>query len=453
MGNLSNQQHIEHLERKMGKVAQLFNARTEIAWLEDKMTLNQAVLETKYGKLEKSMALMLESQAKIQEGLNQLLMRNATPQNSHYPNASQNMTRNSPRSTSLTINPLPIPSPVIVQHQHSSPIPTPYLNPPLIPTTGNNNQQLQIHYPQKSSSPSPKKTVTPFTNHPSTPIPNLNQKDPKNQNHIFLTPLNHISITQRKWRRKRRRWKIRKKIRKKERRLTRLAAARVAVSGRFGGYIVDGKRRARSFCGQSKGVLIGGGGDIRLKTVMDLKLLGFLGLVREEKKRRKGKNEGGSCGWSEEETAGKFWSTTGGEEGQSMMFGYGCGNPSSNLGFRKRVQALIERGVLLFNFDDVIDDTSTYETSRPSMNLWGHDALVDFILRVAQTNLSPLPCANLRIFSPLQILFTPILNFDPFIFQVHTPIFVTRCPTEFSFNIPNSATCGKFFLNRLSFPC
>jgi hypothetical protein len=161
MGNPTDQQRIEQLEQGLDEMAQRINARihSEITRLEDKMTLNQSVLETKHSKLEKSMALMLESQAKIQEGLNQLLMRNATPQNFPYPNPSQNVTRNFPYSTSLTINPLSIPSPVIVQPQHSSLIPTSYLNPPLITTllmetTINNSKSFIpknqiVHHPKK----------------------------------------------------------------------------------------------------------------------------------------------------------------------------------------------------------------------------------------------------------------------------------------------------------------
>ena len=44
------------------------------------MAMNQMVLKTKHTDLEKSVSLILETQAKMQEGLNQLLMGNATPQ-------------------------------------------------------------------------------------------------------------------------------------------------------------------------------------------------------------------------------------------------------------------------------------------------------------------------------------------------------------------------------------
>lgn len=66
------------------------------------MTLNQVALETKQGDLEKSMALMLETQAKMQEGLNQLLNGNVVPQirnsilGSGHPSNCATMTQKQP---------------------------------------------------------------------------------------------------------------------------------------------------------------------------------------------------------------------------------------------------------------------------------------------------------------------------------------------------------------------
>lgn len=67
MVNSTNQQRIKHLEQEM-------------AQLEERMMMNQTVLETKHTDLEKSVSLILETQLKIQEGLNQILTGNVTPQ-------------------------------------------------------------------------------------------------------------------------------------------------------------------------------------------------------------------------------------------------------------------------------------------------------------------------------------------------------------------------------------
>lgn len=65
MGNPTNQQRIGHLEQEM-------------AHLEERMTMNQAMLETRHTDLEKSVSLILETQLKMQEGLNQILAGNIT---------------------------------------------------------------------------------------------------------------------------------------------------------------------------------------------------------------------------------------------------------------------------------------------------------------------------------------------------------------------------------------
>lgn len=46
---------------------------TELAKLEDKMTHNQAVLETRHSDLERSISQMLETQTKMQDSINRLV--------------------------------------------------------------------------------------------------------------------------------------------------------------------------------------------------------------------------------------------------------------------------------------------------------------------------------------------------------------------------------------------
>ena len=82
MSNPTNQQRIEQLEHGLDEVALQFNARlhSEISQLEDKMTLNQVVLETKHADLEKSINLILDSQAKMQDSINRLVSNSPRPQ-------------------------------------------------------------------------------------------------------------------------------------------------------------------------------------------------------------------------------------------------------------------------------------------------------------------------------------------------------------------------------------
>ena len=55
-------------------------------------------------------------------------------------------------------------------------------------------------------------------------------------------------------------------------------------------------------------------------------------------------------------------------------------------------------------------------------------------------------------FSPFQNNFTALFfNFDSFVSQIHTPIFVNfYFPTKFSYNLPKLANFKTYFLNHLS---
>lgn len=82
MGNLTNQQRIEQLEHGLEEIAQSFNTRlhTEISQLEEKISMNHAIMEAKNADLEKSMAKMLDSQTRIQDCLNRLVSSSSRTQ-------------------------------------------------------------------------------------------------------------------------------------------------------------------------------------------------------------------------------------------------------------------------------------------------------------------------------------------------------------------------------------
>ena len=71
MGNPTNQQRKEQLEREIDNLTQQLTSQlhSEISQLEERMSLNQAVLKTKYGDLEKSITAMADGQVKMQETL------------------------------------------------------------------------------------------------------------------------------------------------------------------------------------------------------------------------------------------------------------------------------------------------------------------------------------------------------------------------------------------------